>query len=349
MVGSFWLVGGIYNLPAITCRLFDLYDIVAIGSATTDVFLFTPDFEVRAHDEFDVGKGLCVPFGSKVVVKKLVTTTGGGGVNAAVTFARQGFKTACLGSIGNDANGKHLLDELRREGVDAKYFQVHHEDQTAYSVILVTNDGERTILSYKGEGQNFELERIPWDRLKAKWLYLDSLGGHWDLLEGAVRWAVSQGVKLATNPGGMELGHGLEKLRPLLKHFTIVAMNQEEAARLTGIPYEQEKEIFKAMDDVIGGIFVMTKGNEGSVVSDGQHVYEAGIPSKEAVERTGAGDAFNSAFVAEYARSGDIARAIQLATANASSVVMHYGAQEGVLHKGTLGQWPPIVVQTRRL
>lgn len=326
-----------------------MYDIVAIGSATTDVFLYAPGFSVLEHDDFKVGKGLCVPFGSKIEVEKIVTTTGGGGVNAAVTFARQGMKTACVGVIGGDANGKTLLDVMRREHIEAKYFRVEPDGQTAYSVILVTPGGERTILSFKGEGQHFEASRVPWDNLNAKWLYLDSLGGVWGMLEGAVEWAVRNNVKLATNPGGKELEHGLERLQPLLKHFHVVAMNQEEAARLTGIAYEKEDEIFKKMDDIIGGVFVMTRGGKGSIVSDGKHVYEAGIPDERAVERTGAGDAFNSAFVAEYARSQDIARAIQLATANASSVVMHYGATQGILHRGSLGPWPPVAVRVREL
>ena len=147
-----------------------MYDIVSIGSATTDVFLHTPDFSVLEHDEFRVGKGLCVPFGSKIEIQKIVVTTGGGGVNAAVTFSRQGLRTACVGVVSDDSNGKHILDELRREGVDAKYFQVHDDDQTAYSVILVTGAGERTILSYKGEGQHFDPKDVAWDRLKTKWL-----------------------------------------------------------------------------------------------------------------------------------------------------------------------------------
>jgi len=156
-------------------------------------------------------------------------------------------------------------------------------------------------------------------------------------------------VKLATNPGGKELAHGLERLGPLLKHFTVVAMNQEEASGLTGISFEKEAEIFKTMDDIIGGVFIMTKGGGGSIVSDGKHIYEAGIPTQKAYERTGAGDAFNSAFVAEYSRSQDVVRSMQLGTANATSVVMQYGAKEGILHKGSLGNWSPVAVQVRDL
>ena len=68
------------------------------------------------------------------------------------------------------------------------------------------------LYSQKGEGQHFEAARIPFDEIQADWLFLDSLGGHYNLLEQAVNWAVANNIKLAINPGGKELDHGLEKL-----------------------------------------------------------------------------------------------------------------------------------------
>ncbi len=321
-----------------------MYDIIVIGSSTRDVFLKSEGHKVIKDRDFATGQGQCFPLGSKIQVKKLAFTIGGGGANAAVTFARQGLSAACVGVIGNDFNGKELLDTLSAEGVDVSHFQKHDDDYTAYSVILVDDSGERTILSYKGEGQHFDVAKIPFERFQTKWMYLDSLGGHYDILEKAVLWAAENNVKLATNPGGGELAHGLEKLRPLLKHFSIVLMNQEEAARLTGIPYDQEEKLFKAMDDLIGGIFVMTKGSVGSVVSDGKRIYHAGIPDSPVVERTGAGDAFNAGFTAQYIVSGDIVKAIQFATANATSVVGQYGGVAGVLKKDQWGEWPLVEV-----
>ena len=289
------------------------------------------------------------PFGSKLEIKKIVFTSGGGGTNAAVTFARQGLKTACVGVIGNDLNGQELLNELAGEGIETKYLQKHGDDYTAYSVILVDSSGERTILSYKGEGQHFDAGQVDFNDIKTKWMFLDSLGGHFDLLEKSVAWAVANGVKLATNPGGKELDHGLEKLKPLLKNFSIVIMNHEEAAKLTGIDYKNEAEIFKFMDEVIGGIFVMTKGPEGVVVSDGQNIYRAEVPDSPIVERTGAGDAFSSGFISEMSKSGDIVKAIQFATANASSVVTQYGGKAGILKNGDWGPWPLVKVEQVQL
>mgnify|MGYP001575545563 CR=1 FL=1 len=326
-----------------------MYDIISIGSATRDVFIGLDEFKTIKSDDFISGKGLCLSLGSKLEIKKIVFTTGGGGTNAAVTFARQGLKTAGIGVVSQDSNGKEILAELEREGIDIQYFQKHEDDHTAYSVILVDKSGERTILSYKGEGQHFEFVEVPFDKLQSKWLFLDSLGGHYDLLEGAVNWAVKNDIKLAANPGSKELAHGIEKWKSLLKNFSIFWLNQEEAANLTGIDIKKEKEIFKYLDYLVDGICVMTKGPEGMVVSDGKTLYRAGVPDSPIVERTGAGDASCSGFIAEYIRSGDIIKAIQFGTANASSVVAQYGAKAGILNGGDTGPWPLVKVETEQL
>ncbi len=325
-----------------------MYDVIAFGSATQDVLVSADAFRIGRDAEFQTGQALRLPLGAKVPIESLVFASGGGGTNAAVTFARQGFRTACISVVGRDSSGTAVLDELRREGVDAKHMLVHDDDLTAYSIIInVPSSGERTILSYKGEGMHWQVDRVPWDRLEAKWAYVNSLGGHLDVLDAIVRWARGAGVHLATNPGGKELELGLEKLAPLWKSFDVVGMNQEEAALVTGISYERADDIFRKMDEMIGGIFIMTKGSEGCVVSDGHFVYSAGVPSQKVVERTGAGDAFHSGFLAEFMRSGSIEKAVQFGTANASAVVGHIGAKAGILRTG--GSEKSIAVAKRKL
>lgn len=323
------------------------FDVITIGSATRDVFIGELDAPKIKSAEFPTGEGLGLELGAKYESKKLVLTTGGGGTNAAVTFARQGFKTACIGSIGEDLNGQEIIQELGREGVDVSLFQKNTDDLTAYSVILVDPSGERTILSYKGEGQRLDPAKLMLDDVSAKWMFVSSLGGNLDLLEKISAWATSKNIKLAINPGSKDLALGPEALLPHLKNFFIVTMNQEEAASLAGLPFEDEAGIFKKMDELIGGVFVMTNGHQGVKVSDGKNIWSAGVPDSPVVERTGAGDSFASAFVAEYMRSNDISKAIQLATANASSVVTQYGGKAGILKAGDMGQWPLVEVSQK--
>ena len=334
------------------------YDVITIGSASRDVFLNSSEFKILDNNESSTGQMMGLPLGSKMEIKKIVFATGGSGTNTAVTFARQGLKTACISIIGHDLNATAILEELAGEGVDTSFFQKHADDMTAYSVILVNDGGERTILSYKGEGQHFEASQISFDQLEAEWLVLGSLGGHYDLFEKAVNWATTHSVKIALNPGTKELALGLEKLKPFLKQCAVVSMNQEETAQLLGLEFDKEDEIFRAMDKIVEGIFIMTKGHDGVAVSDGKSIYRAGVPDSPIVERTGAGDAFISGFVAEYIKRTNnlqpttdnteaIKKSIQLATANSSSVVAQYGAKAGILKKGDFGPWPLVeVLQT---
>lgn len=322
-----------------------MYDIIVIGSATRDVFLRPDKTELRQHDDSPTGLEQCFPLGEKIEIKEIVLTTGGGGDNAVVTFGRQGFKSAYVGVVGKDAAGDDIIAELKRENVDSDFVSRHEDGLTAYSTILMFPNGERTILSYNGEGQHFNSAVIPFEKLETKWMYLDSMGGHYDVLEEAVNHAVKNGIKIASNPGGKELAHGLEKLKPLLQHIDIFSCNKEEGAGLVGTKPEEQEETLRRLAALCKDVVILTDGHSGVKVLADSVLYSAGVPDSLVVERTGAGDAFASGFVSEYIRGGDIKKAIQFGTANASSVVTQIGSKAGILKLSDWGPWPLIEVQ----
>lgn len=327
--------------------MFKILDVITIGSATRDVYLKSEGFEIRKHGDSPTGVEQCFPLGTKIEVKQIVFTTGGGGTNAAVTFARQGLKTGCVGIVANDFNGKEIIKELKNERVKP-FFSIHKDDLTAYSVILVHPDAERTILTYKGEGQHFDPEKISWNKLKAKWFFLGSMDGNWSMLEKSFEHAALRNFKIAFNPGGKELAHGSEKLKPLLAKTDIFSVNLEEAEGLLNSNYQNSKpeDVLKELDKLVKGIVVLTLGPEGVLVSDKKSIYKAGTPDSPKIERTGAGDAFVSGFVSQYIlSSGDVVKSIQFATANASSVVAQYGPKAGILSKNEWGPWKLVDVE----
>lgn len=313
------------------------FEVITIGSSTRDVFIRVKEgsFKVQEDQDFVTDKAICYPLGSKVEISELTFAPGGGGVNAATTFVRQGFKIADIGVVNNDSNGQAVVEHLKSEGIDPRFFMVHDgSDMTAYSTILITPDGARTILSYKGEGQNFDPNEIKWDEIDSDWFYVDSLGGNFEMFTKVIEVAKEKNIKIFMNPGGKELEHGLDKLKPYLGSINILATNMEEAAILTGIDFKMEKEIFKFMDELIDGVYIMTQGPKGAVVSDGKNIYRVKTTEGPAIERTGAGDAFNSGFAAGYIKSeGDIQEALKLGLANAQSVIKYPGAIKGILNK----------------
>ena len=214
-------------------------------------------------------------------------------------------------------------------------------------MILVHPNAERTILSYKGEWQHLNLQEIKWKKLKAKWFFLGSLGGSLELLQKAFEYITARNFKVAFNPGGKELEHSLEKLKPYLAEVDIFSVNKEEGEMLLGmLNNSSAEEVLRGLDKIVKGITVLTLGPEGVLVSDKKNIYKAGTTDSPRVERTGAGDAFVSGFVSQFILSeGDIIKSIQFATANASSVVAQYGPKAGILHKGDFGPWPLVRVE----
>ncbi len=312
-------------------------DVITIGTATRDIFLKTPDVKILkdpAHLTrlgFKTGEAECFAFGSKIEVDCPVFSIGGGAANAAVTFRRQGLKTAALVRVGKDTAGDAILAQFKKEGIVS--FAAHDRTLgTAYSTILLAPQGERTILVYRGASENLQRKEVPFPKLKSRWIYIAPGAISFALIGEIVKHLKQKGIKIAINPSRAFLETHGSHLKPLLKDLDVVVMNREEAAFFTGIAYTNEKAIFRKFDELTPGIAVVTDGERGVKVSDGRYLYTAGVfKEKRVADRTGAGDAFGSGFVAGLIKTNDVNSAIRLGLANATSVIEEVGAQEGIL------------------
>ena len=323
------------------------YDVIVLGSATQDVFMSSPDFKVVEDESLITKKGLCVPLGSKLKMDSVTFAMGGCGTNAAVTFANQELKTAYLGLIGKDCAGEMIKEKLIENKVSTDLIIESDKDQTAFSVILSVPDVGRSILKKLGACHNMTDQDFDYDKIKSDWIYAGSLSGEaYKSLDALLEYAVKNGIKVAASPVGQsQLGDGLERTLGLMDKINILIVNQEEAARLTKTDYNNEDEIIEKLKELSPEIKVMTKGPEGVRVINQKHIYSAGIPESGMVDRTGAGDAFSSAFLAGWIEKGDIAYAIQLATANSTSTLQEMGAINGLLKKGEWGSWKKVEVK----
>ncbi|MBU4348641.1 carbohydrate kinase family protein [Patescibacteria group bacterium] len=314
-----------------------MFDVITIGSITKDNFLEL-DCEIINWTKTPLGKAIVLPFGEKLEVKKIVCTIGGNSANASVTFSRMGFKTACFGKIGDDLAGREIKSFLKKEKV-LPIFAVAKNSITAQSTLLL-NKGERTILGYHGASSNLSLKDIPWNKLKSKWWYISLAGESIRFFKPMLKFAKKNGIKVAFNPSGFHIKYRKKEILDNLKYIDFLVVNEGEAASLVGISFKKEKKVFKRLDDLMPGIVAVTNGPKGVTVSDGKHIFKAGIfREKIMADRTGAGDAFGSGFTAGLMQKKDfdvedIKNAIRLASANATSVVEHIGTTPGIIKKG---------------
>lgn len=332
-----------------------MFDIITIGTATRDVFLTSPLFRIVKDIKhlkkigFSTGEAQCFALGGKIEIGKPVFVTGGGAGNAAVTFSRQKLKTATFVKLGQDNAAKDILEEFRKEKIVS--LAVHEKNMaTAYSVILLAPGGERTILIYRGASESLKVEEIPLSKMKTRWLYVSSGKIPLPALENIFDYFYKQKTLIVFSPSKCLIEAGVKKLNPLLMKSKAVILNREEAACLTGEDYGDDRKIFKKLDQLTPGIAVMTDGPRGVLVSDGFNIYQAGVffagneKEEKVIDRTGAGDAFSSGFIAGLihkkekcekglCRINNIEYAIRLGSANAASVVEHIGAKNGILTK----------------
>jgi len=315
-----------------------MYDIITFGSAAQDIHIKSKAFKILKNaQEFTTGEGICMPLGSKIDVEDVIFTSGGGGTNTAATFSKQGLLTAFCGAIGVDIAGLEIIKELKSLGIDTKFVVKKKERHTNQSVIISSAGQDRTILVYRGASDVFGGADIPWKKIKkTKWIYLAPITGLLgEAFEEIVNFANANEIKIAVNPSEYQLSLPADKLKRILSKVDVLFLNQEEASFLTKIPFGDEQNIFKKIDEICPGIAVMTRGGDGVIVSDGKYLYSAPTnPNRKIVDTTGAGDSFASGFISDYIKyDGDIEKAIQMGIANSEANLSVIGAKTGLLEK----------------
>ena len=314
------------------------YDVITIGSATRDVFVWPKNTETQVvkDKKYKTGEGICFSLGSKIDVPEIHFRTGGSAVNAAVTFAKQDLKVAALCKVGKDIRGKAILERFRKTGVSQSFVIRDKKYFTAYSIIIVA-EGQRTILVHRGATEHLCCdEPVPYEKVKnTKWLYITNLGGKSaKIFFPLIDFAHENGIKIALNPGKAQLKLGKE-LIPALEKIDVLILNQEEASYLTGVPFEKEGDVFKKLDKWVKGLVVVTKGPKGFTACDNENIYSGGILKEPVyVDRTGAGDAFGSGLVSAIIQGRPLEEALQFASANATGVLGAWGANHGLLSAG---------------
>ncbi|MBM3200636.1 carbohydrate kinase family protein [Candidatus Woesearchaeota archaeon] len=294
-----------------------MFDVITLGSAVIDFFLATGVHE-RRHE-------ICYPAGTKIAVKDLRYSTGGGGTNTSVSFSRLGLKTAWLGKIGTDVNSEVILKEMKKEKVT--FLGSKCEDKTGISVILDSEEHERTVLTYKGANDDMKFSEVKLNKLKTKWFYFASMMGEsFKTQEKLAEFASKKGIKIAYNPSSYQTKQGAEALKNVLKNTEVLILNKEEAQMLSG-----SGDFLKKLRELGPNIVCVTNGKEETVVYDGKHKYSANPHDFTGKERTGAGDAFASTLVAGIIKGESMELCLQLATTNSESVIKYYGAKNILL------------------
>ena len=324
--------------------------IITIGSATMDVFVECDEANIVSVCSKDRNADfMSYPYGSKIDISTFASNVGGGGVNTACNFGNLGFETSAIFKIGKDFYADGILNFFKTQNVKLDNMVQKEDVSTGFSVILVSFQGDRTVLTHRGANANITEDDINWEAIKeADMIYIAPLNGESNkVLEKIVDFAEANDTKICFNAGTTSIKKGYEHLKDILDSAHVVVMNKEEASMTTGIEVRPDTKTEKFSQDVIHQdikkmlkalkikdyqVVVITDGGKGAYAYEGKKFYYCPTFPSEVISTLGAGDSFASTFCATLYKNGtDIGRALMYASVNSASVVSKFGATEGLL------------------
>ena len=308
-------------------------DVLSVGDVVIDAFIKLFDKEEKVEHQKDGKEWLAIPFGTKIPFDYAQVIEGvGNAANASVAFARLGLKSALEANVGSDQHGRDIIAALDKNDVDTRFVHINHDHKSNYHYVLWYKD-ERTILikheEYEYHWPRFRIIDIP------KWIYFSSISEHaLEYHDQLSTWLEAHPtVKMAFQPGTFQIEAGTKRLKKIYERSEVLAVNREEATRISGGDHGDIDDLFDKLHALGPKIVLISDGHAGAYASDGEQRYKMPIypDPKPPFERTGAGDAFTSTFVAALAKGADVQGALLWAPINSMSVVQYVGAQAGLL------------------
>lgn len=242
-------------------------------------------------------------------VVALEITRGGGGpaAVAAVALSRQGIKTAIIGTIGDDADGKEVLRIFEKEGVDTSGISVG-PSPTAGSVIVSSLERSARAINTRQPANQAPINSYAKNLAShAQWLHVDHVG---------INRLTELGISRGSGPLiSFDAGYGVEDFDPTTVDL-FVPTDRQMALRYPGVDLAVALE----NDSLKGGnTVVVTQGSAGSSGFSPESGLVTASGFKVDVKSTlGAGDVFHGALVAQIIHGFSLQEALHRANAVAA-------------------------------
>ena len=270
---------------------------------------------------------IMIPVGGKMPVD-IGFSSGGGGTNTAASISNLGLKTGFIGKIGKGHNSEIVMRELKKHKVD--FLGVRSSEHTGYSIILETEKGRRTILTFKSVSNNLKISEINLKKVNTSWMHFTSMSGEsFKSQKKLIDFLLKKKIKISFNPGMSQIKKNDSGFNNMIKNTYFLSMNLEEATALVG--KFSFRDLFKKLKALGPKIICITNGKKGGGIYDGNFLYQYKPHKIKVAECTGAGDTFVSSILVGLIKFKDVETAIKLAISNSESVIQERGAKNGLL------------------
>lgn len=281
--------------------------ILNFGSINIDIF-FAVDHIVRP--------------GETISADSIEKRPGGKGLNQSVALAKVSEEVFHTGNIGRD--GLFILDLMKEYGIDTSLIRFSEED-TGNAIIQVDENGENSIVLYKGANFDNSIEYVDQVLDKFKKDDIIVLQNEINLMPYIVEKAYKKGMKIVLNPSPITVE--IEKID--LAKIDLLLVNETEAKTLADV--SDPKDAIKYFRESYPEMkVVMTLGKDGSMYFDKEsEVFQASF-KVDAVDTTGAGDTFTGYFVTYFYKGEEIEKCLEIAAKASALSVTKKGASVSI-------------------
>jgi ribokinase len=255
-------------------------------------------------------------------------SAGGSAANTTVGLARLELKTGFIGKVAADHEGNFLLDVFRREGVDTNGITVSEKGRSGVVMGFIDPKGDRALYVDPGVNNLIEFKDIELSyAADSDFLHLSSFVGEKPFKAQKELIDQLSNVKISFDPGALYARKGLESLKPIIGRSYAMFPNTIETKLLTGQNYVEGAKVFT--EEGVS-IVAVKLGKKGCYVTDGKESHLIEPYKVEAVDTTGAGDAFCAGFLYGLIKGRDLYECGRLGNFVASRCISKMGARTGL-------------------
>ncbi|MEM9030728.1 MAG: PfkB family carbohydrate kinase [Pseudomonadota bacterium] len=260
---------------------------------------------------------------TKIRALEYIESGGGIAANAAVAISRLGGKVELWSRVGDDDVGARIRAGLVAEGVDTRYVASFEEARSSTSAVIVDDAGDRVVVGARDVQMPSSTSWLPLERVKEAQAVLADL--RW--LE-SVR-AVFGAARSAGVPTILDIDLGGREALPDLLSLTDYAIFTEPALEDFLPNLDLKSGLDRAMLHGVRHAGV-TRGARGYVWRDSFGGGEIPAYAVDAVDTTGAGDAFHGAFALALSERRAAVDCARFAAAVAALKCMRLGSRAGL-------------------
>lgn len=272
--------------------------------------------------------------GELALTDEIAVFPGGNALNTAIALRRLGEPATIAGSVGDDALGGLLLEQLQSLGFETWGVRREPRGRTATTIILRAEGEDRRFIHALGVAADFTGEHVSADLLPESGIVL--VGGYlklgaWndgalaDLLRESHRRSCINVLNVCI---AQDSGVDPNRAVRLLECVDVFVPNEDEARILTGETSlaGQAKSLRRAG----AGTVTITRGQQGLYADDGRQTVEMGVFDVPLVDPSGCGDCFTAGLLAALSRDWDLVRVLEFASAVGALGATALGCTNGV-------------------